>query len=301
LRTIRSAPWIALGWFWYLGTLVPVIGIVQVGKQGMADRYSYVPLVGIFVLAAWGLPPALSRLRVPRPAQIAAGLAVLACLGVVARVQVGYWKNPIALYSHALAVTSANPVMESNLGFTLMREGRNAEALAHLSRAVAEDPKYFDAVLNLGVALTNAGQFQDALRHLLAAQALLPSDGRPLFSIGNLYLQQGNIGAAVASYRRAVALQPDAADFHNNLGVALMQGGRSREATDAFRTAVRKAPAMVKAQLNLAYALELAGEQQQALVHYRTALSVDPASEQARQGVERISRTGQAPGQRDGR
>jgi len=289
----REAPYLGVGWFWYLGTLVPVIGLVQVGKQGLADRYTYVPLIGLFIMVAWGFPVLLSRLRVPRPAVAALACSALLFLGAVARLQVVHWENPIALYAHAVAVTTNNPVMEGTLGFELSRQGRNPEAIDHLTRAIRSDPTNFFAVLSLGVALGNQGQYEPAFRALRAAQALVPEDGRPLLNIGNLYFQQGNIEQAIISFRGAIEREPGTAAFYNNLGVALMEHGESQEALRVFAHALQLAPNLVDAHLNLGQALEMIGQTPQALWHFRRALSISPTLEKARVGVERLSRVQQ--------
>ena len=162
-------PYLPVGWLWYLGTLVPVIGLVQVGSQAMADRYTYVPLTGIFLAVAWGVPEALRAWRFRRTALALAGAAALLALAAAARVQAGLWKSSTTLFRHALAVTSGNWMIHSNLGFALEKEGLRAEAVSHYREALRIRPECAEAHNNLGVYLWEMGAREEAIRHFREA------------------------------------------------------------------------------------------------------------------------------------
>ena len=210
-------PAFLVGWAWYLGTLVPVLGFVQVGAQGMADRYTYLPLIGIFLVAAWSLagsPPGANGVRLGTSA--AAAAAVAAC-ALLARAQVDHWRNNRTVFAHALEVTDNNWMAHNVVGTSLMEEGRAAAAEAHFARAVAIRPNYWTAQYNLG----------------------------------NSLLAQGKLEAAVAAYRRALSLNPRSASTHNNLGVALLKLGEVGTARLNFQQALRLQPDFADARRNI--------------------------------------------------
>jgi tetratricopeptide (TPR) repeat protein len=159
---------------WYLGTLVPVIGLIQVGYQAMADRYTYIPLIGLFIVVAWGVPDLLVRWpfrRIALPA--AAGLVILACV-IAARGQLRYWENSTTLFTHDLAVTTGNNIVHNNLGIVLADQGKLDEAIAHFSEALRIDPNYAEAHYNLGLALVGQGKLDEAIAHYSKALRIKP-------------------------------------------------------------------------------------------------------------------------------
>jgi len=173
LRLARRAPFVAFGWFWYVGTLLPVIGLVQVGSQSMADRYTYVPLIGLFVAISWGLAE-LGRGRSVRYAVASLAGASLVALFVTGRVQVGHWADSVALFEHTLAVTSPNCLAHNDLGIVLFGMGRTDEAIAHFREALRIQPDYAEAHNNLGAALAQTNRVPEALEHFRQAVRLKP-------------------------------------------------------------------------------------------------------------------------------
>jgi hypothetical protein len=214
----RRRPWLAFGCCWYLVMLVPVSGLVQVGQQGMADRYTYLPLVGIFIATVWGVTELLDSWRYRQELLGATALGILALSGFAARQQLDYWRDSETLFRRALAVTFDNFVMHHNLGNELERQGRLAEAVAEHARAVALRP------------------FSAESRYFLA----------------NALYRQGRVNDAVANYRQAIRLKPDYGEAHNNLGAAYHVLGQREEAIRQFREALRLDPADAKARQNLA-------------------------------------------------
>jgi tetratricopeptide (TPR) repeat protein len=153
----RRSPYLVVGWLWYLGTLFPVSGVIQVGEHAMADRYAYVPLMGLFIILVWGAAEWAQTLRLSRAWLLAPGLCLLVTLALLTRVQLGYWQSTRALFEHALVVTSNNHVAHNALGIELMEEKQLGKAVEHLTQALAISPVYADAHNNLGLALSRQG------------------------------------------------------------------------------------------------------------------------------------------------
>ena len=184
IHQIHKRPYLIVGWFWYLITLIPVIGIVQVGKQAMADRYTYIPLIGVFVVFAWEAARIPERWRVR---QAILTVAFASVLSVLTWRQIGYWKNGITLFSHAVEVTDKNWLAHHNLGVALMNKHRNREALYHLQEALRIKPDYAYAYLNLGKLLGNMGDMKGAVRALNSAINIDPNYADPRQELDKVY------------------------------------------------------------------------------------------------------------------
>jgi hypothetical protein len=220
IRAARRFPYLTVGWLWYLGTLVPVIGLVQVGLQSMADRYTYVPLIGIFILIAWGVPELLNRWRYRRFALASAAVGILFALMVVTYVQIGYWRNNIILYEHAIKVTSENAWAQNNLGYTLSLQGKTREAIAHFQKAISiNNPA--DAHYNLGTMLASQGKLDEAIYQFRESIRIRPDYAKAYNNLGSALLYQGSRDEAIASYREALRLNPDYTIAQENLKNAL--------------------------------------------------------------------------------
>jgi len=255
LAGARKRPYLATGWLWYLGTLLPVIGIVQVGAQAMADRYTYVPLIGLFILMAWGVADLVASRRLPRGLLALAAAAVLAAFAVCSYVQVGHWRNNVTLFEHALAVTSGSLLAHKNLGVELSAQGRYGEAVHHFTEAVAIAPGDAGLYYNIATALGAQGRHDEAVKMYLAALEADPQNADALFNLGNTYVRQGQTEAAVQCYREALQYRPDDADVYHNLGTALAAQGKTDEAVAAFQEALRLQPGHPHAVQSLERAL----------------------------------------------
>ena len=220
IRLGRKYPYLAVGWLWYLGTLVPVIGLVQVGAQSMADRYTYVPLIGIFIMIALGLPDLLSRW--PRRWIVLAPSAaiVLAALLMVARIQVSHWKNSFQLFEHTLAVTARNHFFHSKLGMLLAKQGKLPEAMAHFVEALRINPRYAESHYNLGNAFLEQGKTQEAIFHFIQALQIQPDLVEAHNNLGNILYEQGKSQDAISHFTEAVRIKPDYPEARYNLGVS---------------------------------------------------------------------------------
>jgi Flp pilus assembly protein TadD len=255
LRFARRFPYLPVGWLWYLGTLIPVVGIVQVGVQARADRYTYIPLVGLFLIAAWGagsIVDALASRTATRLVAGASGLAVVV-LAVLARRQAGYWRDSVTLYQRALELRSDNPV-------------------AHV---------------NLATALLDRGDVDGATMHAREALRLAPGHPEPPRVLGNALARQGKLDEAVAVYRKAVADRPNDALLRSNLGAFLGDQGKLDEAEAEIREAIRLAPDDSGARLNLGVVFARRRRYEDAAREFAEALRLDPRSEEARVNLER--------------
>ena len=286
LRGFRERPFLAVGWFWYLVTLAPVIGLVQVGSQARADRYMYVPMVGLLIMLAWGVPALLARRPQFRmPMAVAAALACCACLPP-AWAQAADWRNSETLFQHALKVTADNYLAEHNLGSALLEEpGRLAEAEQHLQRAVQLDPDSVRAHTDLGSALAKMGRFPEAIAEYRAALRLDPASAITHHNLGSALAEADSLPAAIGEYEEALRLDPeyataraDLAEVHYRLGLELAKApGRSAEAMAQLEAALRLRPEYPEALNNLGVLLsQIPGRAREAVADFEQAVRLQP-------------------------
>jgi hypothetical protein len=190
LRVRGTRPYLAVGWLWYLGTLVPVIGFVQVGSQAMADRYTYVPLIGLFMMIAWGVPELLGKWRFRKPLLSVLSGVILFVLAVCSWQQVQHWRNSVTLFEYALSVTSGNYLAHNNVGVALSLAGRTEEAVRHYSAALQIKPDYADAHNNLGVTLAAQGKVDEAIDHYAAALRIFPNHEKARINLATVIISK---------------------------------------------------------------------------------------------------------------
>jgi Flp pilus assembly protein TadD len=242
LLAYRKRPYLAVGWFWYLGTLAPVIGLIQVGHQARADRYTYIPLIGISIMLAW------TAAELPRkPVAI---VAVAACLGwmIATWVQISTWKDSAALYTHAIAVTDANYLAHLNLGVDLASQGDYQNALRELYTSIEENPDQPHARNSLGGVLYNVGRKDEAIEQFAAAIRLQPNDAEPHSNLGNALVDAGKPDDAIRELNTALRLNPGMANAYYGLGRALVAEKRPQEAAQYFSEALRINPNFTQAR-----------------------------------------------------
>jgi tetratricopeptide (TPR) repeat protein len=247
----RRRPWLAVGWLWFLGTLVPTIGLVQVGAQSMADRYTYIPSIGFFVVLVWGGAEICARW--PRGKHLAVFLAVAGLLGCAwgtAR-QISYWRDSITLFRHALEVTPDNYVAANSLGKAYELAGDNARALYLYRAAVASEPRFPVSQFNLAMTLLELGDEAAGIEHLQTAAQLQPENPDIHFNLGVYALRHSNWLAAAQSLSNAIALRPGFVPAHNTLAGVLLEAGKLTEAEAQFRAALRLEPQNAAAQTGL--------------------------------------------------
>ena len=296
VRLRRPYPYLAVGWFWFLVTLVPVIGIVRAGEQARADRYMYVPMVGLAIMAAWGGAHLLRKW--PRLRFAAATGACVACAGA-AWAQAGYWRNSETLFAHALEVTRGNYIAEHNLGVYLTDQpGRIPESVAHLEQAVWLQPEAAQMHSDLGIALARTDRLADAIAEFRAAVRLRPDSAVPHINLAGALAQSGQRAEAAAEYEAALRIQPDAAgarlrlarvkaEEHYQAGIALATADRPREAAAEFASALQFDPEYAEAHNNLGVVLsQIPGKESDAITHFREALRIRPDYEDARNNLQ---------------
>jgi protein O-mannosyl-transferase len=310
LLTRRRHPAMLVGWLWYLVMLAPVIGLVQVGEQAMADRYTYLPMIGIAIALAFGLRDAvIARPALLRPVAIAAAVVLLSC-AVRSAQQLRVWENGRLVFEHALAVTERNyfahnhlgralenrgeleaaseqytaaiqirpsPGALSNLGNTLAKQGRYSEAVTRFEQALAIDSDFADAHSNLGLVYAMMNEPDPAKEHYLRAIALAPDSVPPRFNLGSLLVRYGDPESGRRQLERVLELDPQHAEAANNLGVALVAVGRPLDAIAAYERVIALAPQHPNVYCNLGIAFEQAGQPTDALQSYERSLEGDAA------------------------
>ena len=270
-RQMGRRPWLTVGWLWYVGMLIPVIGLVQVGSQAMADRYTYLPLVGLFVIVAWGVDDFVPNVFGRRIVLASAAVLAIAGLSILTVRQVGYWQSSSALFAHALKVTRSNPVAHYNMGSALKARGRWAEALVHFRKALALNPDS-GAHNNIGVILAGQGWADEAGVHWRQAMALASDDPEAFANYGLMRVRQGRIDEGVAYLVRALAVDPDFGPAHAHLGMAMLRRGDIRGAIASLRKALASPPRDPGAQMALNKALGLHGNIRNAVDRLAKAL-----------------------------
>ncbi|HXC99660.1 MAG TPA: tetratricopeptide repeat protein [Verrucomicrobiae bacterium] len=269
-------PFLLMGWLWFLGTLVPVIGLVQVGDQALADRYTYISSLGIFILVSWGVYELSRGWRYQVEGLSLAGCAVLVlCLAMTPR-QLGYWQDSVALFRHALVVTENNPLAHGNLGAALLDKGQNEEAIEQLQEAIRLKPDFAGARNNLATALSNTGRMGEAIDQFQEAVRLGPDDARAHDNLGAALGRKGQMDAAIDQFREAIRLKPDFAGAHNNLGNALSSEGRLDAAIGEFQEAINLKPDFADAYNNLGAALGGKGRMDEAIGQFQEAIRLKP-------------------------
>jgi tetratricopeptide (TPR) repeat protein len=247
----RRYSFLLMGWLWYCGTLVPVSQVIQTGSHAMADRWTYVPSLGVLILAVWGACEVGRRWRYQvLGLSVFGGAAVLICL-TLTRHQIGYWKDSETLLRHAIAVTENNDLAHKNLGTALYQKGQVDEAVQHFQEFVRLTPKDADAHYNLGVALDKQGRVNEAIAQFQEALLLKPRYADVHYNLGVAFYQLGRTNEAVREFQETIRLNPDHAQAHNNLGTALGMQGRTDEAIHHFREALRLWPDYADARKNL--------------------------------------------------
>jgi Tfp pilus assembly protein PilF len=287
-KYIRTAPYLAMGWFWYLITLLPVCGIIQVGDQAMADRYTYIPLIGLFIAIAWGIPDLLKgnpfyRYFIP----IAAGITIL-LLVILTFNQTGIWKNSVALFEHAIAVTEGNYVAHNNLGSYLMRLNRFDEAASHFEKVVQikpDDEKYLN---NLGIALFRQNRYDEAMKYYLRAIAVNPDFADSYINAADVCLFSGRENEALEYYRKGLHLRPGNPVAESNVADILIRQEKLDEAIIFLRAAIRHHPDYAVARNTLAVVLARKNQISEAIDELNEALRINPRYTEAINNLSKL-------------
>ena len=270
-----------VGWLWFVGMLVPMIGIVQVGSQPRADRYTYLPQIGLYILATWGVMKLVNSWRHKRETLAIAACLTIGVLTMRSYFQISYWRDSETLWSHAIDVTRDNYIAHNNLADALLDRGQLNEAIAHYSDAVKIKPDLAPVQSNLGNALLRDGQLEEAIVHLQKALQIDPAYAEPYNHMGSVLMKKGQIAEAIGYYQKAIQLNTSYADAYNNLGVAFLRNGQLDEAIAHYKKAVAIKPDSAELQYNLGNALARKGSWADAIACYQAALSTERDSVKA--------------------
>ncbi|MGO9021952.1 MAG: tetratricopeptide repeat protein [Syntrophobacteraceae bacterium] len=276
IRKAKRYPFLPVGWLWFTGTLVPVIGVVQVGGQAMADRYTYIPLIGLFSMAAWGIPALFENWRYRKEALFTMWVLALPCLFVVTWAQLGYWRNSIALCDHTLKVTDHNDTVHTCRGTTYAKLGNYRQAIEDYDKAIQINPAYALAYLNRGVAYGHIDNQRQAISDFDRAIEINPVDADEYFSRGIAYVKLGNQGQAVLDFDRAIQINPEYALAYINRGIAYVKLGNYRQAIGDYDKALVINPENALAYLNRGVAYNQIDNQEQAISDFDKAIEINP-------------------------
>jgi tetratricopeptide (TPR) repeat protein len=282
---VRVRPWIAVGWLWYLGTLVPVIGLVQVGTQAMADRYTYVPMLGIGVALVWTARDLATRWSVPSPVCALGAIAAILASIVLTRAQIGYWKDSETLFRRTLEVTDHNAMAHVNLGTALGDRGARQEAIEQYQLALQIDPASVAAHLDLGMLLDMTGRPDEAVEHFRKAAELKPDFPQGYLYLGGVLARQTRNADAITAYRQALSLNSELAEAHVQLGLLYFNLARYDEAQSEFLEFLRLRPDSADAWNSVGKAVAAGGHPEQAISYFEKALQLQPNHEDARRNL----------------
>lgn len=272
----RRRPYLTVGWLWYLGMLVPMIGLVHVGAVARADRFTYLPQIGVYLMLAWAAKDLTVSWRHGRRIRRAGAFVVIAVLMGCAWKQTSYWRNSESLWTHTLACTSDNAFAHTDFGGALLEAGQIDEAVLHFQEALQINPNDVRTHRNLGDALLQKGQGEEGIQELQRALEINPKDAGSHVDLGIVLYQLGRMDEAVAQYQAALEINPDNTKAHNNLGLALGRLGRTDEAVVQYQKALDTDPGNADAQVNLANVFLQTGRLDKAIAHYEQALAINP-------------------------
>ena len=244
----RRHPELLVGWLWYLGMLLPVIDIMQAGQNARADRYTYLPHIGMYILLTWGAVNLCAARSWHRAVPGIAAAAILAGLLAGSYLQTGYWKDSVSLWTRTLACTPDNSFAHNNLGNALVARGRDDQAIHHFERALRLNPEYADAHLNLGAVLDSRGETDEAIHHFERALQLNPYTSKAHYYLGDEFISRGKIAEAIGHFEQALQIRPDYPEVQYNLGLALALQGKWNEAIPHYERALHRPLGFIDAQ-----------------------------------------------------
>jgi tetratricopeptide (TPR) repeat protein len=272
----RQHPYLLVGWFWFWGTMIPVIGLTKGWGSFMADRYTYLPFIGLLLLLIWATDELTRRWQCQVMAlSVGGGATIVLCLALT-RQQISYWRDSEALFRHALAVTENNNVAHNNLGTAFEKKGQINEAISEYREAIRLQADSVEARNNLGVALGSKGQIDEAIKQFQEAIRRRPEDAPSHNNLGGAFYQQARTAEAIRQFQEAIRLNPDYADAHYNLGVAFYQQGRTGEAIRQLQEAIRLKPDYANAHYNLGVAFYQQGHTAEAISQFQEVIHLNP-------------------------
>jgi protein O-mannosyl-transferase len=284
----RKYRYVLMGWLWYLGTLVPVIGLIQVGKQAMADRYAYISMIGLSIIIAWGIPDLLRGWQQRRIVFAITSGAVILGLMICTVLQVQRWQNGVTLFEHALRVTEMNSRAHYNLGISLTDLGKYDEAIYHFSYAIRLEPEYAALYSHMGVALAGQGKTEEAIAYYNEALRRKRDDETTHNNLGVALAGKGMLDEAILHFQEALRLRPDYVYASRNMGGALAGLGKTEEAIGYYERALKIDGDSAVTHNNLGVALASLGRTQEAIGHFQEALKINPYYDAAANNLKSV-------------
>ncbi len=251
IKAVKTQPYLLFGWLWYLGTMVPVIGLVQVGIQSMADRYTYIPLIGLFVMVTWGFPEILKNCQHKKIATLSISLLIYLTLLGITWFQVRHWTNNFSLYQHAIDVTEKNYVAHNNLGGALYKAGKGNEAMGHFMRALEIKPDYYEALTNLLASLRAKRNLDQTIEIVEKLLTIYPENSSLYYILGVLYGQKGDLRQSSEKYQRALSYHPEFAQAQFDLAFIYSLLGEYENALNSYKRALEIQSDLVWAYYNV--------------------------------------------------
>jgi len=283
----KSNPYLAVGWLWYFGTLIPVIGLVQIGLHSMGDRYTYIPLIGLFIALVWGISDLLGELKYRRIISATISVVIIATMLIFTHIQIGYWKNDITLFQHTVDMTENNIVAHNNLGEALMKAGKVKEAKIEFLEGLRISPLDSTLLNNCGVALYLDGEKDAAFKQFNMALRISPQYGITYENLGMVFLLQGKIDEAISYFKRATQCNPDSYKAWRNMASALMNKGDMQGAIVAYCKTVLLDPMDFASHNDLGFCLARQGQFKKAAFYFEKALEIKPNFPDARENLNR--------------
>ncbi len=290
ILTLKRFPWLFTGCFWYLGILFPVIGVVQVGAQGMADRYTYTPMIGIYILVVWSIAPLFYKMKLSQKTISFVSVFLILILIIPLCIQTfrqnQYWKDSTSLFQHAINITNNNYIAHNNLANAMMQKGKIKEAVFHYSEALRIKPDYPLALGNIGLALSKLGRRNEALDFYFKALAIEPENENIFTNIGNLFSELGNIEKAIHYYKKAIFYNSETVKAHMNMGNLLMNSGKLDEAMFHYRRVLDiNLDHTEMAHNQIGNLLIKIGDVDSAILNYLQALKIKPEYKDAHNNI----------------
>ena len=281
IRSFKQHPYVAVGWFWYLGTLIPVIGLIQVGAQGMADRYTYIPLIGLFIMLAWGISDLLKKWHYRKTVLAVCAIILLFTFSTRSYFQIRHWENSAAVFKNAIQTTKNNWLAYRELGLALMRDGKLEQAVFYYKKALKIRPNYLTAFDNLGMTLHQLGRFEEALFYYSKALKIYPKDAGIHNNTANVLTALGKLEEAIKHYKKAILITPDFAEPHYNLANILVIQKEFDEAIFHYESAIKNDSEYSNAHYNLGCILLRQKKIKEALTHFTEVIKINPDYKQA--------------------
>lgn len=286
----RKNLFLLIGWLWYLGTLLPVIGLVQVGSQAMADRYTYLPLIGLFIMVAWGadrLSAKWSCLKIVWP--IASGVILISLL-ICTRIQVSRWRDSETLFKHTLAVTKNNPIIHNNIGMAFLKQKKLPDAVKHFQQAIRINPKFAEGHYNMARVMQYEDKLDEAVNYYKQTLKIKPDYASAHNNLGTVLQLQGKLNEAIEQYQQVVMIKPNYAEAYYNLAMALQLQGKLDDAVKYYQKTIQLKPKHPKALNNLGMAYQSKDNFNKAAQYYQKALKIAPDLDKANYNIGELLR-----------